>query len=284
MSDSSRKETPKPTHCLEKSVEVEAPLEVAWKAISEGEELANWFPLEAEVEPGEGGSIRLSWGPGSEGTAPITAWEPLSRIEWTELMPAAAPEGGEGEGEPARLVGELQVEGRGGTTVVRVVQHGFGMGDEWDDLFDALDSGWTYFLWNLAHYLKRHPGKTRDMVWVRRKTGLARDEAWRRMFGADGLLQADAGDAGSLTDPDPGAPYRLLLDGGQSGRVKLSSPGAHFAGTVETLDDGLLFVELEMGEESWSCGIWLSTYGLAPERVRALQRDLDAVAETWFAE
>jgi uncharacterized protein YndB with AHSA1/START domain len=47
-----------------KEIEVAAPLEVVWKAPTDGTELARWFPLEATVEPGVGGKVRLSWGAG----------------------------------------------------------------------------------------------------------------------------------------------------------------------------------------------------------------------------
>jgi uncharacterized protein YndB with AHSA1/START domain len=47
-----------------KEIEVAAPLETVWKALTDGTELARWFPLEATVEPGVGGNVRLSLGAG----------------------------------------------------------------------------------------------------------------------------------------------------------------------------------------------------------------------------
>lgn len=258
---------------IEQSVEIEASPEAVWKALTDPEELVRWFPVEADVEPGEGGSIRLSWGPGCEATAPITGWEPLSRLEWTESWPAAA-----GAEEPIRLVVEFRLEGRGGSTVVRLVHSGFGTGETWDDLYDGIDAGWRYMLWNLAHYLERHPGTPRGLAWVRRPTERSRDEVWRRLFADGGLLAISAGAAEGTPRPGEGEPFTLRLGGGQRGRVRMATPGAHFAGTVESLDDGLLFVEFEGGGETWHCGLWLSTYGLPRERVEALQRDLEETA------
>ncbi len=43
-----------------KEIEVAAPLEVVWKSLTDGTELARWFPLAASVEPGMGGKMRLS--------------------------------------------------------------------------------------------------------------------------------------------------------------------------------------------------------------------------------
>lgn len=42
-----------------------------WRAISDAEELQRWFPLSAEVEPGEGGTVTLAWGPDVAGTGRI---------------------------------------------------------------------------------------------------------------------------------------------------------------------------------------------------------------------
>jgi uncharacterized protein YndB with AHSA1/START domain len=47
---------------IEKEIEINAPIEQVWKALTEGDGLKNWFPLEARVTPGVGGKIFLSWG------------------------------------------------------------------------------------------------------------------------------------------------------------------------------------------------------------------------------
>ena len=47
---------------VRKDVFIRQPPDIVWKALAEAEELARWFPLEARVTPGVGGSIWLSWG------------------------------------------------------------------------------------------------------------------------------------------------------------------------------------------------------------------------------
>ena len=42
-------------------IELHASPEAVWKALTDAAELVRWFPLEARVEPGEGGSIFMSW-------------------------------------------------------------------------------------------------------------------------------------------------------------------------------------------------------------------------------
>jgi uncharacterized protein YndB with AHSA1/START domain len=66
----------KPAQRVELSVELDAPLEAVWKALTDGEELSLWFPLPARVTPGAGGSVWMSWGPLWEGEAKIEIREP----------------------------------------------------------------------------------------------------------------------------------------------------------------------------------------------------------------
>jgi uncharacterized protein YndB with AHSA1/START domain len=268
-----------PAGRLELEVEIDAPREAVWEAISEGEGLARWFPLEAAVEPGVGGSILLSWGPGMAGEAPLTGWEPGRRLEWTETHPPK-----QDGAEATRIAVEFLLEGRGGATVLRLVQSGFGPGDEWQDYFDGVRNGWAYFLWNLKVYLERHRGIPRRLVWVRRRGGAPRDEVWRRLLGPRGL--GIAGADGRL--PAAGEPFALDLGDGtaatQRGVVRFAEAPLAFAGRVETLADAPLFIELEGGApDRWYCGIWLSTYGLPEPRVAALQTALERLADRVLA-
>ena len=78
-------ETRPPTSpALENEIEIDAPVEDVWAALTESDKLASWFPLEAKVTPGEGGEIWFSWGADFDGTAKITIWEPEKRLrtEW----------------------------------------------------------------------------------------------------------------------------------------------------------------------------------------------------------
>jgi uncharacterized protein YndB with AHSA1/START domain len=66
------------------TIELAASADAMWKAMTDPGELARWFPMTARVKPRVGGSIWLSWGPGCEGEAPITAWEPGRHFQWQE--------------------------------------------------------------------------------------------------------------------------------------------------------------------------------------------------------
>ena len=261
---------------LRLEVDLDAPPDAVWRAWTDAGELSRWFPVTAEVEPGEGGSIFLSWGPGVEGRAPITGWEPGRRLQWTEQMPPA-----EEGGEPVRIAVEVTIEAReGGRSRLRLVQSGFGEGDMWDDYYDGLERGWSYFLWNLGVYLRHHAGTPRELVWLRRRGGAPREEVWRRLLGPEGFGVA----GGDVAVPAAGEPWSLRLDGAaERGTVHMAAPAAAFAGSVDTLGDATFFVEFEGGGEGWHCGIYLSTWGLQPERVAALRRAVEEAADRVLA-
>ena len=44
---------------VEQNLELDAPLEVVWKAITDAEELTNWFPM--KVEKNNEGGVKLIW-------------------------------------------------------------------------------------------------------------------------------------------------------------------------------------------------------------------------------
>ena len=242
--------------------EVSAPPETVWQALTTADGLRQWFPLDARVEPGEGGSIWLSWGPGCDGEAPIHIWDPPSHFGWTESY------GEDESGRPIKVAVDFHLEGRDGTTVVRLVQSGFSASEDWDEMYDALKDGWTYFLFNLAYYFLKHRDQRRRLVWRRVATDLARDVVWERLVGG-ALIGLSAG---------PGGDVDLMLDQNRSAQVVSEREGYHFAATIPGLDDSVFFVELE-GEH---VGLWLSTYGMEDDRVELLQKALDARIEATF--
>jgi uncharacterized protein YndB with AHSA1/START domain len=239
-------------------VEIEAPVETVWKALSEAEELRRWFPLNARVEPGKGGSIWLSWGPGVEGEAPIEVWDENRHLRWVERDP--------GDPSSVPVAVDFTIEARGGNAVVRLVQSGFSADADWSEYLDTLDSGWKYFLRNLKHYLEHHRGTPRRMVWSRRKMDRSRHQVWRAVTGSDGLMAVEGPVA-------VGAGFQLWS--GPSGIIDQVTDGVHLAGGIPDLNDGLILIELEPGAPSFHLGVWLSTYGLDEGGVAHLQTTLD---------
>lgn len=247
---------------------VRATVEAVWKALSEAQELRRWFPLDARVKPGEGGTIWLSWGPGCEGEAPIHAWEPPRHLGWTEARP-------DGDGPRVDLYVD-PIPDEPGHAVVRVVQSGFGADAAWDDYYDAVDDGWTVFLFHLAHYLERHADTPRDLLWSRQRTERSRTEVWRALTGAGGAIELEDGPA---AEPVPGRGVTVRLGGREmEGEVVHGRRDHALAVRLPALGDSLLFAELEGSAPPWHLGLWLSTWGLTDAARRPLRSTLDEVA------
>lgn len=116
------------------TIEVSATPEEVWRYITEAENIIRWFAPEARVTPGVGGSIFISWGAGMEGEAPIHLWEPNKALGWTEAGPHP------------KLV-EFTIEAKdGSTTILRIVQSGFGEGSSFNDEYEAVNGGWQTYM------------------------------------------------------------------------------------------------------------------------------------------
>jgi uncharacterized protein YndB with AHSA1/START domain len=275
---------PKP-RTVELDIRIDAPKEAVWRALTEATELARWFPPIAAGKPGLGEELLFSWGPHMEWRTEVVTFDVGRQLGWRDKAPTKlgppGPDASSSEKTQAsiHMAVDWTLEAVGGQVVVRLVQSGFGEGDAWDDFYDGTDLGWRVFLFALRHYLERHPGVKRDMVSVRRPARGGPTVPWKRVWSAEGFAPRPA--ATALT---PGKPFQFLLGKQRlEGTADIVRPPRGFFGTVDSLDDATLLVEMEPGRDELHCGIWLSTYGLAPERVKALQEALTAMADRAFA-
>lgn len=67
---------------IERTLELKAPVERVWRAISDEKELASWFPDEAEFEAKEGSRGRFGWKEHGEGTVVVVDVDPPHRLSW----------------------------------------------------------------------------------------------------------------------------------------------------------------------------------------------------------
>jgi uncharacterized protein YndB with AHSA1/START domain len=259
------KET-KPARRVEIAVEIDAPLAAVWKALTEAAELTRWFPLEARVTAGAGGSVWMSWGEPWVGEGKIEVWEPNHHLRTVEPPPKP---------ESLPIAVDYHLESRGGKTLLRLV-HSFGTGADWEDeYYDSTSRGWRFTLANLRHSLERHPGTPRPVAWPRLRLALAAEETWRRLMSSEGLLRH-----GTLDTARPGSRYAIGTVTGDrfEGEVRFFDPPRSFCATVENLNDSLLWLYLEkVGQEYeiW-LWLWLSAYGLP-------QSELDAFRDRWVS-
>ncbi len=199
------------TRSVERVVEVEASPERVWRALTEAAELERWFPLEARVEPGEGGEIFMGWGNEFAGTSGILAWEPPRLLATTW---------GDWEGEGPDQVTEYRLEPTGDGTRLTVVTSGFPDDPDWDDWVEGTRQGWLFELQSLKHYLEEHAGSDRGVLYLRRRVGLSRAEAWERMFAADGVGERPQG--GEPFAVEPPWQYAAVVDDPPSGLLRLT--------------------------------------------------------------
>ncbi len=249
--------SPAATRDIEISIEIAAPAQAVWRAISEPDGVANWFAPIASGEPGEGGHLNVSWGGDGTWTSWVTAWEPLRRLRLVDELPE------EGADEDPAMAYEYRLQARDGATLLTFVHSGLSADPSWDDTFHMMTNGWRFFLWNLKHYLERHPNEHRTMISERPWVTGTREQVWDAILGADALR---------ITPAQEGDRFDLHFEGGEvlEGTVVLWDRPWAFAGVVSSLNDGVLHVEMEGTGDRWKMGVWLSTYGLEEERCKEI--------------
>ena len=256
----------KPARTLELSVDIDAPLEAAWKAITEGPGLANWFPpMAAVTKPGIDGEVTFKWSESMAMTVKVDAWEPGKHVRWIDES------GWLGAGTV--LTTDYYLSTEGGKTRVRLVQSGFGESEAWDDFFGGTEIGWTYFLYNLRVYLEKHLGRVRRMVADRFEVAIAREAFWKYLTStAAGLI---VGGTGAVKVGD-WVQLKLTEPATARAVVELVIEGHALAFRLADLKDSLLFIEVEMGKDSFGVGFWLSVYD------DGIARDIEAPAKRAF--
>lgn len=253
--------TEQQTRSVETELEIDAPVEAVWKALTDGDEMTRWFPLEARVEPGEGGSVYMSWKNEYDATNPITAWEENRHFATAWEM----------EHLPNPLVVDYHLETVGGKTVLRLVHSGFPTDETWENFYQSVCHGWAFELRSLRHYLERHAGKPRSVVYLRRRMEVTLPEAWDQLVGPGGIALEPG--AKELAE---GASYRSTspMGGACSGRVLVCKPGVIFAATVDELGDGLLRFYMDpcqANPELSDLMLWVSLWGRPASEVDALR-------------
>lgn len=242
-----------PTRSAEGEVRIDAPPRRVWRALTEAAELERWFPLEAGVEPGEGGTIRMSWGGGIEGTAKILVWDPPHHLRTSWDWGAA--------------VTDYHIEADGEGTYLRVVTSGFPMDAAWDDWVEGTVRGWAYELGSLKTYLEEHAGEDRAVVYLRRVVPLDHETIWTRLTGPEGL--GDAWLGGEVIDDSPPRQRALLPERAPGAMLRLSVEPSHGsdgpAGSLEAT-------------------LFLTAWGEARERLSGVEAEWSRLLDRLFPE
>ena len=237
-------------------IEVPGTPEQVWEAIATGPGLSSWY-VPHTVEERTDGAMVASFGPGMDAPGRVAAWEPPARVLF---------DGGDaGSG----LAFEWLVEARdGGTCVVRLVNSGFGSGADWDDQYDAMESGWALFLFNLRLHLEHFAGQRATALLPMAAWPVEQDRAWDALTERLGIDRHAA----------VGAPITIDLGEGLGLTGTVANATEHSISlllTEPTAGTGFIAAEAAGGDSSVS--IWTYLYG--DHRAALAQRD----APRWAA-
>lgn len=245
---------------------ITAPIEAVWKALTDATELVRWFPLQARIVPGVGGSVWLSWGDPIVSESAIEAWEPNRHLRVVERRPLGVLLQPEGTKLDPRIL-DYWIGTLGTQTLLRVSHSGFGSGSYWDELYAAVERGWEFQVRSLRHYLQRHAGTDRRIASVRRSLSLPVESVWDRFIECVGLFGINS--SGRLRE---GEYYSIRAATGDrlEGRVLIYDPPKQLAVTLTNWNDSLFRVYLvENISGAVEANLWLGAYGILPAQVEA---------------
>ena len=134
---------------IERTVDLTAPPEKVWAALTTAEGLAAWFGNQATIDLRPGGSAQMKW------TEGFTADMRVERVEEPSVFGFTWHIYGLPEDDPRRTYVEFTLEPAGAGTRLTVVESGFAQlpEDAYRAAFDGNTSGWASELAELADYL-----------------------------------------------------------------------------------------------------------------------------------
>jgi hypothetical protein len=190
----------------------------------------------------------------------VARWEPPDRV--------AFDSGDSGEG----LAFEWLIEGRdNGTCVVRLVNSGFGTGDDWDDQYDAMTEGWKLFLCNLQLHLEHFLGNHATASLPSATTASPQAQVW------DSLTNA------LHIDGKPGVGERVdvtAADAPPLGGTVVDVDSYRIALLLDAPTSGTAFIAAERIGDQTSVSIWSYLYGADGAELAA--RD-EPLWDAWLA-
>ena len=239
---SNDKTRPPQTH----EIEIDAPPEEVWKAISTGEGLTRWYAEEARVDPRVGGEHWISWGEGQDIGNENLAWEPGRKLTIGHANPTNPWQA---------MVIDFEIETRSGRTVLKLVQSGLPAGPDWDSMDEGTDLGWEMFLAALKFSIERQAGKSRRTI--------------VRYFGSPQPAEATFGSLRELLgigadNLRAGARYSATTKTGEkiSGEIVAVDPGHLLAATVEQLGNALVSLTVHDTSKGSFVNFIVGTFGL----------------------
>jgi uncharacterized protein YndB with AHSA1/START domain len=229
-------------------IEIDAPADAVWKAISTGEGLSRWYAEEARIDPRVGGEHWISWGEGQDIGNTNLKWEPGKHLQIGDPDHATAT------GFQAMVI-DFEIETRGGKTILKLVQSGLPTGPEWDSMDDGTDLGWEMFLFALKFYLERQVGKSRRTILRYFGTERPTEVTFEGLRELLGIPAADL---------EVGKRYSATTRTGDkiSGEIVAIEPGHLLSATVAELGDALVSLTVHGTSKGSYVNFIVGTFGL----------------------
>lgn len=229
------------TRSIETTFRIAASPDDVFRALTEANELMNWFPVQAKSDPREGGVVWMSWGKDwVEGEATFSVFDP------PEKLVIRSPEAfGSNPTEQTWTITQ-----DGAETVLHLVHSGFSSDASHDDEYDSVRTGWEFELTGLKHYLERHKGAKRDVVVRHLPVSCSRAEACAAILGGD--------------PPAVSEPFSIELPGYGTleGVARVNNAARDFAAVIPSVNDAYLRCLTEACGGSIAAILWLSCYGV----------------------
>jgi uncharacterized protein YndB with AHSA1/START domain len=236
-------------------IDINATPEDVWRALTDGRELVRWFPLQARVTPGEGGTMFWGWDERWAWESRIEGWEPGKRLTLVENRPAFDAKGDPLPDPAHTLAMEFTIETHAGQTRVRLVHSGFGRGANWDDELESVSAGWQFELRSLRHYVEQYKGRDRFQALAHGVTPLTMDVVWHELLKPDAFAIA----SGALRIDER---CTIVTPAGDrlTGIVAWHKPQADLSILVDNLDGGIFRIATWRAAGQTGVQVWLTTY------------------------
>lgn len=134
---------------IEHTIEIEAPRERVFEALTDPDELVRWFPSGADSDARTGGAFEYRFEFPSEPERDHTYSGAYHEV-WAGELVSYPWSGALGE---TRV--DVTLEAAGDSTVLRLVHAGWGEGPDWEESRQMHEEGWGFFLGNLKSYVER---------------------------------------------------------------------------------------------------------------------------------
>lgn len=251
------------TRSIERTIRIAASPEDVFRALTEANELTNWFPVQAKSDLREGGVVWMSWGEDwAEGEATFTVFDP------PEKLVIRAPEAfGTNPTEQTWTITQ-----DGAETVLHLVHSGFSADASHDDEYDSVRTGWEFELTGLKHYLEHHKGTKRDVIARHLPVSCSREKACAAIL--------------SENPPSTGEPFSIELPGYGTleGTTLVNNAPRDFAAVIPSVNNAYFRCLAESCGGPMAATLWLSCYGVDQKTMDAIGAGFEALLNERLAD